>query len=84
MNPEGYIQSGRVYLLTLPGDRNGRIELPPEFPNERSQDLVHSGNIGVQLSHEPQFDPAPGAEKLLISLPNERSNIRLIADKSGS
>jgi hypothetical protein len=53
----------------------------PEFPTERSQDLVHSGNIGVQLSHEPQFDPTPSAEKLLISLPNERSNIRLIADK---
>jgi len=43
------------------------IELPAEFPNERSQDVVYSGNIGVQLSHEPQFDPAPRTQKLIIS-----------------
>ena len=33
------------------------------------------------MSHEPQFDPAPSAQKLLISLPIERPKIRLIGDK---
>ena len=36
---------------------------------------MYSSNIGVQLSHEPQFDPAPSAQKLLIFLPNERPKI---------
>ena len=32
MNPEGYVQRGRVYLLTLPGDRNEGLSRPQSSP----------------------------------------------------
>jgi hypothetical protein len=81
MNPEGYVQSGRVCLLTLPGDHNEGLSRPKSSPTNDLKILVYSSKIGAQLSHEPQFDPAPSAQKLLISLPNERPKIGLIADK---